>query len=214
MSIVQSNNYFRYTNPETPTINLVLELPKPVTKVRYTDVNFVDSIKTPHQGGLDVLKAGTIMSNPQTLTASRDYNYINGSIVTTITGIYTLRTYEDPMVFSQDIIEIKNFMSQEDRELLGLGVPFYPEVLDRPYLGYARVSNDKLNLCYIPRFLGDDGFSYRLVNVYGQVTEPSCVFIKTVENLEQYYIDLEKEKEEKEKEAELPPEEPLPEDPL
>jgi hypothetical protein len=59
-----------------------------------------------------------------------------------------------------------------------VGVPFYPEILSRPAAGIARIGSDRKSIAYLAKFQdGRESFSYRFINIYGQVSEPACIFI-------------------------------------
>ena len=61
------------------------------------------------------------------------------------------------------------------------GIPFWPQVMSQPENGIARISNDGQNIAYVSQgTVGQETFSYRLVNAYGQVTEPTCVRVTSM----------------------------------
>lgn len=176
MTISQSSNFFRYTKPVLPNIHVYVALPEKLFKVEYDDVEFDTNISVPANGNFDVIDStGTVMTNPPLRGGFRDYEMDAMNVRMRRPGVYTLRTFHDIMLFSSGIIDIRRFASPEARSHLGLGVPFFPELMTFPYRGYARVANDKINFSYIPKFLGEDSFSYRMVNFYGQYTEPACI---------------------------------------
>lgn len=178
MTVSQSSNFFRYVKPVLPNIRIYIELPEKLFRVEYTDVEFDTNIAVPANGNFDVIDdAKVVMANPILHTGPRDYEVVDMNVRMKRPGLYTLRTFNDIMLFSTGIIDIRRYADPQTRSQLGLGVPFFPEIVTFPYRGYARVANDKINFSYIPKFLGEDSFSYRMVNFYGQYTEPACVNI-------------------------------------
>jgi hypothetical protein len=61
----------------------------------------------------------------------------------------------------------------------GISLFFEPVVMSEPMNGYARLSIDRKELVYQPKlgFVGQDSFSYTLINNQGQFGTPKCVYI-------------------------------------
>ena len=61
----------------------------------------------------------------------------------------------------------------------GISLFHEPVVLTEPLHGYARLSFDRKELIYQPKlnFIGQDSFSYTLINNQGQYGKPKCIFI-------------------------------------
>lgn len=91
-------------------------------------------------------------------------------------GNYKLLVYSDLEPFETRIIATGGKIVMSDGSLFKVGIPFWPQVLSQPEHGIARVASDGRNLAYVSQgFTGQVAFSYRMVNLYGQVTEPACV---------------------------------------
>lgn len=58
-----------------------------------------------------------------------------------------------------------------------------PVVCTQPYMGYARLSDDRKYIIYVPNqgYTGEDSFSYTVKTQRNQLAEPQCVFITVVE---------------------------------
>ena len=54
-----------------------------------------------------------------------------------------------------------------------------PVIVAEPVNGYARLSTDRMSMVYLPKtgFIGDDSFSYCLINNHGQYSKNYCVYI-------------------------------------
>jgi hypothetical protein len=54
-----------------------------------------------------------------------------------------------------------------------------PVIVTEPVNGYARLSTDRMSMVYLPKngFVGDDSFSYCLINNHGQYSRNYCVNI-------------------------------------
>jgi hypothetical protein len=54
-----------------------------------------------------------------------------------------------------------------------------PVVLTQPYNGFARLTDDRKSVVYVPNynFVGQDTFSYTVLSDRGQIAEPKCVYI-------------------------------------
>jgi hypothetical protein len=61
------------------------------------------------------------------------------------------------------------------------GIALYsePVIITQPRSGYARLTSDRKNIAYVPNFgyVGQDTFSWAMINQHGQISEPKCVNI-------------------------------------
>jgi len=66
------------------------------------------------------------------------------------------------------------------RALDSVGLYAEPVIITQPYNGYARLTTDRKSIAYIPNlnYVGNDTFSWALINQRGQISEPKCVYIK------------------------------------
>lgn len=57
-----------------------------------------------------------------------------------------------------------------------------PMIITQPQFGYARLSDDRTRIVYVPNqsFIGEDAFSYILVSQRGQTSTPKCVYINVI----------------------------------
>lgn len=62
-----------------------------------------------------------------------------------------------------------------------IGVALYSEpiILTQPYNGYARLTTDRKSIAYTPNlnYVGNDTFSWSMINQRGQIGTPKCVYI-------------------------------------
>lgn len=149
---------------------------------RFTDRNlfdFTDSIEFSERNfaTFDVLtKDGKVLNRE--LQIRPDYRFENGRLVCRVPGDYVLRTLGDLEPLEANRIDVGPTVFRSLSGGFKTGVPFWPQVLTQPSDGIARVSNDGRGLAYVGRgFVGQVTFSYRLVNYFGQCSEPACVLI-------------------------------------
>lgn len=59
---------------------------------------------------------------------------------------------------------------------VGIGLYCEPIVITQPYHGYARLTTDRRSIAYVPdkNYIGNDTFSWALINQHGQIGEPKC----------------------------------------
>lgn len=61
------------------------------------------------------------------------------------------------------------------------GIALYsePVIITQPYHGYARLSTDRKSIAYVPQigYIGNDTFSWAMINQHGQIGDPKCVTI-------------------------------------
>lgn len=148
--------------------------------VMFEDRVFTDSTELAEMNYamFDVMRDGVTLNREHGIFP--DYWFDNGRLVCREPGTYTLRLYDSIMPFEQWVINVGKKIVPSDGNLFKVGVPFWPQILAQPAHGIARVSNDGRNLAYVSRgYVGQVAFSYRLVNAFGQCSEPACVNITT-----------------------------------
>lgn len=182
MSTSVSSEFFRYSKPIARTIRIRIPLHTNVPIVKYTEEEFSGSIIVDNPKLVRVFYGDVPLSNPTSLTGYQDYS-INGNtiVMNDQTKTYKLRTYDwlSMNEFSIGNIIVADFGTSLRKFDLGLGVPCVPELTSVPFRGHAMVATDRTKIAYVPIFTGDDSFNYRLVNLYGQVSEPACIFVRT-----------------------------------
>lgn len=97
-------------------------------------------------------------------------------------GEYTVRIFNDIMPFDTALIEVPsgNYMSEDGRHF-NCGVPFWPQILYSGEYGIARVSNCGRNLSFLSNGIKDTtSIGYRLINAFGQVSEPACLNVTSI----------------------------------
>lgn len=172
---MQTEQMFRYAKPTIK--DLVAVLPKSFTDRNLFD--FTDSIAFSERNfaTFDVLtKSGKVLNRERTIRP--DYWFDGDRLVCREPGDYVLRPLGDLEPFERNVIPVGNQVILSVSGGFKVGIPFWPQVLTQPSDGLARVSNDGRNLAYVSRdFTGQVSFSYRVVNFYGQVSEPACVTV-------------------------------------
>lgn len=145
------------------------------------EVQFVNStpLAEMNYALFDVIADGVVL--PREQPHEPLYWFENGNLVLKDSGSYTLRVYASIDPFESRQISVGRRIVMSDGALFKVGVPFWPQVLSQPEHGIARVANDGRNLAYVSQgFRGQEAFSYRLVNIFGQVTEPNCVYVTSL----------------------------------
>lgn len=173
-----SSPVFRYAKPEVEDIT-VLMLSGTTT---YTDTEFASRhTMTPmNRAMFDVItQDGRTLNRAEGFQS--DYWFEGNELVTLNPGTYILRVYNLLEDFEYNVIPI----GRPVRAALGgefvSGVPFWPQILSQPERGVARVSNDGQNIAFLSQgFVGQSAFAFRLVNAYGQVSEPACVRVTSI----------------------------------
>lgn len=170
---MQTSSVFRHAKPGVATLSAVAAR-STVTK---TDTPFTNEITRPEMNRalFDVLTEDGVLLSRETGFAP-DYWFENGVLKTKTPGNYILRTFDSIMPFERNVINVGKRVILSDGELFKVGVPFWPQLLSEPEHGVARISNDGRNIAYVPNgYVGQVAFSYRLINAYGQCSEPACV---------------------------------------
>lgn len=171
---------FRYAKP---LVNDIARLMVRAT-VSFTDTEFTDRITAApmNRAMFDVIRKddGVILNRAEGFRP--DYSFVGSELVVRDAGTYILRVFASITPFEAATIELPKLLVQgEGDSMFKSSVPFWPQILSQPERGIARVSNDGQNVSYVSRdATGQESFSYRLVNAYGQVSEPACVRVTPV----------------------------------
>lgn len=151
--------------------------------VSYTDYPFTDSyvVSPMNRCTFDVIDSlGRTL--PREEGKKPFYWFENGSLVCREPGEYTLRVFDNVNNFDNVIIKVnKGLFKAEEENLFDCSVPFWPQIMFQGAFGVARVSNDGRQLSFAAQ--GNKGavsVGYRLINAYGQVSEPACVNITVI----------------------------------
>lgn len=173
-----SSEVFRFAKPTVEVITGVL----PARSVGVIDTPFVDSmVLAPRNRAMfDVIASDGKVLN-RTLGFEPDYWFENGNLVVRQSGSYTLREYAKIGPFEDAVITPGKTIVPSAGGSFKVGIPFWPQVLSQPEHGVARVSNDGKRLAYVSQgYRGQVSFAYRMVNAYGQVSEPACVYVTAI----------------------------------
>lgn len=173
-----SSPVFRYAKPEVEDITVLMLS----ATAAFTDTQFVSRrpMAPMNRAMFDV-----ITQDGRTLNRAEgfqpDYWFEGNELVTLNPGTYTLRVYTQLNDFEYNVIPV----GRPIRAALGgeftSGIPFWPQILSQPEHGVARVSNDGQNIAFVSQgFVGQSAFAFRLVNAYGQVSEPACVRVTSI----------------------------------
>lgn len=74
---------------------------------------------------------------------------------------------------------ISGFGNAVVKQTQGIALFSEPVILTQPYNGYARLTGDRKSIAYVPNvgYVGNDTFSWSMINQHGQIGEPKCVVI-------------------------------------
>lgn len=66
------------------------------------------------------------------------------------------------------------------KKTTGIALYSEPVIITQPHHGYARLTADRQRIAYIPdvNYVGNDAFSWALINQHGQIGDPRCVNIR------------------------------------
>lgn len=167
-----SSPVFRYAKPEIQDLSGLVR----TKSVTFNATRFTDRIELPvmNRAMFDVVTDNGIVLN-RALGYDPDYWFEDGYLVVKTPGSYNVRVYASIDAFEDAVIEVGKHIITGKKGAFAPGIPFWPQVLSQPEFGLARVSNDGQHLaCISQGASGAMAFSYRLVNAYGQVSEPAC----------------------------------------
>ncbi|MNQ37443.1 hypothetical protein D3C85_509840 [compost metagenome] len=173
--MLASSPVFRYTKP------LIFDIERLMLKatVLKDDYSFIDSrpMAPMNRAMFDVIRDADGVTLNRAEGFQPDYWFANGSLVTREPGQYLLRIYRSIAPFEAATIKLGKLLVWGDGDSpFKSSVPFWPQILSQPEKGIARVSNDGQGISYVSQdATSQESFSYRLVNAYGQVSEPACV---------------------------------------
>lgn len=76
--------------------------------------------------------------------------------------------------------KISGFGNGIIKQTTSIGLYSEPVIITQPYHGYARLTADRQGIAYVPNmnFIGNDAFSWALINQHGQIGDPKCVNIR------------------------------------
>lgn len=170
-----SSTVFRYAKPQVADLQVLLS--RTVVTVYERQFNTSVEMEPKNRALFDVLDStGKVLDRYEGFDPQ--YWFENGRLVVKTPGQYTLRTFDDSDV---DRLEYNKFQVHDRLESAVGGafttkVPFWPQILSQPVNGVARLSSDGKSIAYSSRgFVGMESFSYRMINAFGQVSEPACI---------------------------------------
>lgn len=173
-----SSPVFRYAKPDVVELRALL----PVSSVVFHDTPFTDThtMAPMNRGLFDVISAdGHTLNRAEGFNP--DYWFAGGELVVRVPGNYTLRVFETIQEFEGNVIPVGRQMRAAEGGAFLTKIPFWPQILSQPETGVARVSNDGQHVAFVSQGTsGQVSFAYRLVNAYGQVSEPACVYVTSV----------------------------------
>lgn len=173
-----TSNVFRHAKPSINAINVfVRQVTVAVQTQTFTDRLAMAPI---NRGLFDVIDSSGILLN-RAEGFEPDYWFEDGYLVTRYAGTYTLRVFDNIMPFDSCEIKVGNRMVPSNGGAFSVKIPFWPQIVSQSNNGLARVSNDGKHIAYASQgYVGQDTFSYRMVNAYGQVSEPECINVTAV----------------------------------
>jgi hypothetical protein len=121
---------------------------------------------------------------------SNSYVIVNGCLPSKFNGNFKVNSsdkefvyFDGPATTRANIYRrgtIRGFGNLTINTTEGIGLYSEPIVLTQPYHGYVRLSTDRKSMAYVPdkNYVGNDTFSWSLINQHGQIGEPKCCVIK------------------------------------
>jgi hypothetical protein len=170
-----TQSQFRYAKPITANLRGLVK----ARSVSYQDTSFTDYlVMVPiNRNMFDVFTLDGITLNREE-GFFPEYYFEDGKLVVREPGDYIVRVYSEILPFEDTTINVTSNMVQAEGNSFVTSIPFWPQILGQPQNGVARVSNDGRRMSYVSNgFTGNDSFSYRMVNAYGQVSEPACCYV-------------------------------------
>lgn len=171
---------FRYAKPTINDLQKFL----PRASVEFTAQAFTDRLAmTPINRGLfDVIRTSDGVSLNRAEGFLPDYWFEGNFLVTRNPGDYQVRVFDTIAPFEANVISLGAALVQGAGDsMFKSSIPFWPQILTQPENGVARVSNDGQHIAYVSQGnSGQESFAYRLVNAYGQVSEPACVRVTSI----------------------------------
>lgn len=169
---------FTYTMALTTQLEVPWKIPGPLMVEIYKDGIRVINRSTDF---------GTTHLDPPQLTYSIDGQMItfNQPVAGEIKVICDQRI--EPRVPKEYIITFDNIFGGEtvapEMDETYAATWIEPVICTQPYNGFARLTDDRKSIIYVPNpgYLGEDSFSYTLINLRGQTAETKCIYITVVE---------------------------------
>jgi len=178
--MLASSPVFRYAKPSINDLQKFL----PKASVEFTEEVFTDRLEMDpiNRGLFDVIRTSDGVSLNRAEGFQPDYWFEGGFLVTRTPGEYQIRVFKAIAPFEDHVINLgKALVQGEGDSMFKASIPFWPQILSQPEKGVARVSNDGQHIAYVSQGnSGQESFAYRLVNAYGQVTEPACVRVTSI----------------------------------
>lgn len=178
--MLASSPVFRYAKPIIEDVQKFL----PKATVEFDVDAFTDRFEMEpiNRGLFDVIRQSDGVTLNRAEGFLPDYWFEGGFLVTREPGDYQIRVFRKIAPFEDHVITLSNEMVQDEGDsMFKSSVPFWPQILSQPEKGVARVSNDGQHIAYVSQGTsGQESFSYRLVNAYGQVSEPACVRVTSI----------------------------------
>jgi hypothetical protein len=118
---------------------------------------------------------------PRERSLDPSYWFDNDTLVCRKAGDYILRVYDDPTPFESAIIQVNPGLVMSKNAEDNAAVAFWPQVMFQGSFGVLRVSGDGRQLAFASQ--GNKGrvsVGYRLINTFGQVSEPVCIELLVV----------------------------------
>lgn len=160
----------------------------------YTDVTYFEFIKWPVTGGSINGFTYRVFYEPGPSFEANSYVIITGcnpekfngnfKVVNGTLGSVTFRgnvATRDSMIVPGTISGFGNAVVKKTE---GIALYSEPVIITQPYHGYARLSTDRKNIVYVPDvgYVGNDTFSWSMLNQHGQIGDPKCVSITVLAN--------------------------------
>lgn len=171
---VLTSTAFRHSKHLVRNIEMVVNRTPIINK---TDTAFTDELV---MEPINLALFDVFDSSGRTLCRERtfrpDYWFEDGKLKTRLPGNYVLRVYEGVNHFETGVIPVAKQIWRPDTPPLHLGVPRWPQILEQPAFGYARVANNGRDIAFASNGgTGQVWFCYRMVNAFGQLSEPACI---------------------------------------
>lgn len=108
----------------------------------------------------------------------------NFKVATSNLGQVTFRGNVAARDSMQKFGSISGFGNAVIKHTEGIALYSEPIIITQPYNGYARLSTDRKSIAYVPRlgYVGNDTFSWAMINQHGQIGDPKCVTITVTAN--------------------------------
>ena len=144
----------------------------------------------PVEGGQAVGTQYRVNYKPGPDFLDQSYVIIKGCIPTKFNGNFqVVRSTPNTVYFTSNITPRINMIVNGTitglgnvtvNSMEGIGLYSEPVILHQPYHGYVRLSTDRRSMAYVPdrNYVGNDTFSWSLINQHGQIGEPKCCVIR------------------------------------